>query len=93
MSFPPVIRGSFYALCIVILFFWIFTGLVSLDRALGVVLPRVFKFVGIPILIGGAIVFFNCAILLINRGRGTPAPLIHRVNLSFLDLTGTYGIQ
>lgn len=74
MKIPPLLRGGFYFLFLVITFFLLFTGLVSLDQYFDVQLPGSLLFVGIPLGIGGSFLALWCAILFILRGHGTPAP-------------------
>ena len=74
MTIPPAIRGIFYAIILITLFYLIFSGLVSMDKSLGMELPGVLKIVGIPLVIGGLFLALWCAILLVLRGHGTPAP-------------------
>jgi protein-S-isoprenylcysteine O-methyltransferase Ste14 len=73
-TFFVAIRTAFYAVCFVLLWGWLASGVRRYDARFNMALSPAWKPVGMLLMVPGAILVLACLASFILRGRGTPAP-------------------
>jgi protein-S-isoprenylcysteine O-methyltransferase Ste14 len=73
-TFFIAIRTAFYAVCFVLFWGWLASGIRGYDARLNIALSPAWTLVGMLFMIAGAVVVLACLASFIVRGRGTPAP-------------------
>jgi len=68
------IRTAFYAVCFVLLWGWLASGVRGYDARLNISLSPAWKPVGMLLMVPGAVLVLACLGNFILRGQGTPAP-------------------
>ena len=68
------IRTAFYAVCFVLFWGWLASGIRGYDARLNVALSPAWRLVGMLFMVAGAVIVLACLASFIVRGRGTPAP-------------------
>jgi protein-S-isoprenylcysteine O-methyltransferase Ste14 len=68
------LRTLFYAVCFVLLWGWLASGVRRYDTRLNIALSPAWKPVGMLLMVFGALVVLSCLASFVVRGQGTPAP-------------------
>ena len=73
-TFFIAIRTVFYAVCFVLFWGWLASGIRGYDARLNIALSPAWRLVGMLFMVAGAVIVLACLASFIVRGRGTPAP-------------------
>ena len=68
------VRTAFYAVCFVLLWGWLASGVRGYDARLNIGLSPAWKPVGMFLMFLGAVIVLACLASFVVRGQGTPAP-------------------
>jgi protein-S-isoprenylcysteine O-methyltransferase Ste14 len=73
-TFFAAIRTVFYAVCFVLFWGWLASGVRGYDARLEIAVAPAWKPVGMLVMLVGAVIVLACLASFVLRGRGTPAP-------------------